>query len=53
MWDKLKGRKSYIVAAVTVVYALVAVGWGTGDWSAAAELTLAAAGLGALRHGIK
>jgi len=50
--SKLNGKKSYIVAAATVAYALVVVGWGTGDWATASELVLAALGLASLRHGV-
>lgn len=50
--QKLQGRKTYIVAAVTVLYALVVVGWGGGEWHAAAELILAGLGLAGLRDGV-
>ena len=53
VWGALRGRKSYLVALVTIVYAVVVIGWGGSDWNAAAELVLAGLGLGALRHGIK
>lgn len=49
----LSGRKTYFVAIVTILYALGFIGWQNGDWNQAAELTLGALGLGALRNGMK
>ena len=52
-FNALKGKKSYIVASVSVVYAVVVVGWQGGDWGAASEVILAALGLAGLRDAIK
>lgn len=51
--QKLSGYKSYAVAVVTVLYAVVIVGGQHGDWNNATQLILGALGLGALRHGMK
>jgi hypothetical protein len=48
----LSGKKTYIVAAVAVAYALVVVGWQGGDWGHAQEIVLAALGGSALRAGV-
>ena len=52
MLDAINGKKTYIVAAVTVLYALV--GWWDGSLTdqAAMALLFGGAGLGALRHGV-
>ena len=52
MWAFLQGKKTYIVAAATVVYALAEWWAGTIDQSAAVAMILGAAGMGAIRHGI-
>lgn len=52
MWEFLKGKKSYLVALITILYALIIVGWQQGDWQQASELVLAALGLSALRNGM-
>jgi len=48
----LKGKKTYIVAGVMVIYALVIIGWNGGDWGEAYKLILEATGIGTLRAGI-
>jgi len=48
----LDGKKTYIVAAATIVYALV-TGWSTGHWTEAMEMVFAALGFSALRSGVK
>ena len=53
LWELLKGKKSYIVASVAVLYAVIVVGWQGGDWHGSAQLVLAALGLGSVRHAIK
>jgi len=45
-------KKTYIVAIVTVVYALAGVFLGAHDWSVAIPMILGASGLGALRAGV-
>lgn len=52
MLSSLNGYKTYIVAAVTVVFALASWWAGTIDQSAAIAMILGALGLGGLRHGI-
>lgn len=52
LWEGLRGRKSYLVAIVSVLYAVVVVGWQGGDWVQAGQIILAALGLGALRNAI-
>jgi len=51
-WNFLKGRKTYIVGLVTILYALS--GWWTGHLSSkdATDTILAALGGMSLRHGI-
>lgn len=49
---KFSGKKSYLVAAATAVYAIAGAVAGIIDWKHALELILGAAGLGALRAGI-
>ena len=46
------GWKTYIVAGVTIVWALVSYWQGTMTFDAATALVLGGAGLGALRHGV-
>lgn len=48
----LNGRKSYIVAALGVLFAAWSYWHGTMDFNSAASLVLGSAGLGALRHGV-
>ena len=52
MLSLVNGYKTYIVAAATVVYALIQ--WWSGGMSDQAAMTmiLSGAGLGALRHGM-
>lgn len=51
LWNFLKGKKSYIVSATGVLYALVVVGWQAGDWTSANQMILASLGLAGLKHG--
>ena len=48
----LQGKKAYIIAFATIVYAVVIVGWQNGDWEQATNLILGALGLSTLRAGI-
>ncbi len=48
----LQGKKTYCVAAATVIYALVYYGWQMGQWSDAANLALAGLGGMTLRAAI-
>lgn len=48
----LDGKKSYIVAAVTFLYAVVIVGWQQNNWSAAFDLILGSGGLASIRAAI-
>ena len=52
MLSKINGYKTYIVAGVTVAYAVVAHWGGTIDTNTEITMILGALGLGALRHGI-
>ena len=52
MLARLNGTKTYVVAATTVLYAVVSWWAGTMDQNAAMAMILGAAGLGALRHGV-
>lgn len=48
----INGYKTYVVAAVTIAFALASYWGGTMTFDAATALALGGAGLGALRHGI-
>lgn len=48
----LNGKKTYFVAAVLALHALIVEGWVNNDWSAAQQELLAAAGMGSLRHAL-
>ncbi len=48
----INGKKTYIVAGVTVLYALLVVGWGQNDWHTALPLLLSGGGLGSLRSAL-
>lgn len=48
----LNGWKTYIVAAVGVIFAAVSYWNGTMDFNAAVAMAIGSAGLGALRHGV-
>lgn len=52
MLSKINGSKTYIVAAVTIAFALAQLWQGAIDQNTAMEMVLGAMGLGALRHGI-
>lgn len=52
MWEFLKGKKTYIVAAMTITYALVVQGWQLGDWASAMDMVFVALGMGSIRHGM-
>jgi hypothetical protein len=53
IWETLKGKKTYLVAGATILYAVIVVGWQGHDWRAAAEMVLVSMGMGTLRHGMK
>ena len=48
----LQGKKTYIVATVMALYAIVVVGFHGGDIEAAGRLIMEAAALAGLRNGI-
>lgn len=50
---KVDGNKTYIVAFVTILYAVVMVWTGQMDWKSAADMVLAALGVGAMRSALK
>jgi type IV secretory pathway VirB2 component (pilin) len=52
LFSKIEGYKTYIVAVVTVIYALVTMWNGTMDQHTGVAMILGALGLGGLRHGI-
>ncbi len=52
LWYTVDGYKTYGIALITIVYALVVTGYQQHDWSTAITVCLGASGLGALRHGI-
>lgn len=51
--DSLDGRKTYLVAGATVVFACLGLYLGELDAAKFGELLLAAAALAGLRHGIE
>lgn len=51
-WKVINGYKTYAVAAVTVLYALIYYGLDQGDWGTAVSLILGGSGLGSLRHAV-
>lgn len=52
LWSKLKGWKTYGIAATMVVYAVVVVGFHGGDWASAGKLILEAMAMAGLRNAI-
>jgi len=52
MLKNIDGYKTYLIASLTIVYAVIGVGLGFHDHSAAVEMILAALGLSTLRHGV-
>jgi len=50
--DWLKGKKSFIIATVTILYAIVIIGWQQGDWGQAFTIIWAALGFSAFRAGM-
>jgi hypothetical protein len=48
----LKGKKTYIVAIASIVYAWLGVYTGSMDSQTAIQMSLAALGMSALRHGM-
>ena len=52
MWEKLKGKKTYIVAVVMICYAIAFLGWYNGDWSSAGKMVLEAMGMAGLRNAL-
>lgn len=49
----LSGKKTYLVALVMVLYAVVYYGVQENDWGAAGKMVLEALGLAGLRNGVK
>lgn len=47
------GKKTYLVCAVSIAYAVVVVGWQAGDWTASTQMVLAALGAAGLRNGME
>lgn len=52
LWYKLDGRKSYITAITTILYAIIYYGLSQHQWGTAVDLILGASGLGALRSAV-
>jgi hypothetical protein len=52
MTETLTGKKTYIVAAATIAYAVLGYYTGNLDFNRAVEVALNAAGLAALRAGV-
>lgn len=52
MWNFINGKKTYLIAGVTIVYAWASVYLGLSDTATAIDLTLGALGMGTLRHGL-
>lgn len=52
LWLTVNGFKTYIVAVVTLLYAIGYYGFGQNDWGTAITLILGSSGLGALRHAL-
>lgn len=52
IWNKIDGYKTYLVAIVSVIYAIVGLGFGHNDWTSAVTMILGSSGLGTLRHGV-
>ena len=42
MSNRLDGKKVYIVGVVTILYAVVVVGWQQNDWQQTSQIILAA-----------
>ena len=51
--NAVDGKKTYIVAIVMFLYAVVIEGWQNHNWQVAIDLVLNASGLGALRSALK
>jgi hypothetical protein len=52
MFETVSGKKTYIVAAATIAYALLGYYTGNLDFNRAVEVVLNGAGLAALRAGV-
>ncbi len=52
LWNKLKGWKTYIACAASIVYAITVIGWQQGDWVMAGEIILKALTFAGIRHAI-
>lgn len=52
LWDFLKGKKTYIIAAASVAYAIAQYWAGNMDFDHLMTALAAAAGLSSLRHGV-
>ena len=48
----MNGKKSYLVAAVAILYAISGFFFGALDANAAVQIVIAALGLSSVRHGI-
>lgn len=48
----LRGKKTYIVAAIMAVHAIAVTGWLNNDWSSAWNELMAAAAFAGLRAGV-
>ncbi len=48
----LKGKKSYIVALATVIYAIAYYGWDKNNWPEAANFVLGGTGMATVRAAI-
>lgn len=52
LWNQLKGKKTYIVTAATLLYAVLVLGWGDNNWSAVLPYVFGGLGGATLRHAI-
>lgn len=49
----LKGKKTYFVSFVMIIYAIVVIGYQANEWEAAVKMVLEAFALSGLRNAIK
>ncbi len=52
MWHFLKGKKTYALALIAIVYAVYSVHVGQMDWNTAMEYIFSALGGAGIRHGV-
>jgi hypothetical protein len=52
LWNKLKGKKTYICSATMILYAIIIIGWQGGNWSAAGDMVLQALAAAGIRNAI-